>query len=56
MIVKVLFLLLIVCTAAMVAVGISVHLRVRRHLRQEEMDAQVRSTLAEAAEKAGQEK
>lgn len=51
MVIKVLFVLLIVCTAALVAVGIAVLLRVRRHLKQEQIDSQVRSTIGEAAEK-----
>ena len=52
MVIKVLFALLIVCTAALVAVGIAILVRVRRHLKQEHVDAQVRSVLDEAAEKA----
>jgi hypothetical protein len=54
-VIKVLFVLLVLCTAALVAVGIAILLRVRRHLRQVHMDAQVRSTLDEAAEKAAEE-
>jgi NADH:ubiquinone oxidoreductase subunit K len=50
-VIKVLFVLLVLCTAALVAVGIAVLLRVRRHFKQEQMDAQARSTLDEAAEK-----
>ena len=55
MVIKVLFVLLVLCTAALVAVGIAILLRVRRHLQQEHMDAQVRSTLNEAAEQAAEE-
>ena len=47
--------LLVVCTAALVAVCIALLLRVRRHLKQEQMDAQARSTLEEVAEKAAEE-
>jgi hypothetical protein len=54
-VIKILFGLLVLCTAALVAVGIAVLLRVRRHLTQEHIDAQVRSTLDEAAEKAAEE-
>jgi hypothetical protein len=53
-VIKVLFVLLVMCTAALVAVGIAVVLRVRRHLKQEHIDAQVRSTLDEADEKAAE--
>jgi hypothetical protein len=41
-VIKVLFVLLVLCTAALVAVGAAVLLRVRRHFRQEQMDAQTR--------------
>ena len=44
MVIKVLFVLLVLCTAALVAVGIAILLRVRRHFRQEQIDAQARST------------
>jgi NADH:ubiquinone oxidoreductase subunit K len=54
-VIKVLFVLLVLCTAALVAVGIAILLRVRRHLKQEHMDAQIRSTLDEAAEKDAEE-
>jgi len=50
-VIKVLFVLLVLCTAALVAVGIAVLLRVRRHLKQEHMDSKVRSVIDEAAEK-----
>lgn len=45
MVIKILFVLLVVCTAALVAVGIALLLRVRRHLKQEELDAQTRPKL-----------
>lgn len=51
MVIKVLFVLLIVCTTALIAVGFAVLLRVRRHMKQEQMDSQIRSTIGEAAEK-----
>ena len=38
MVVKVLFLVLIVSTAALVAVGLAVHLRMRRHLLESKSD------------------
>jgi NADH:ubiquinone oxidoreductase subunit K len=41
-VIKVLFVLLVLCTAALVAVGVAVLLRVRRHFKQEQMDAQTR--------------
>ena len=56
MVIKVLFALLIVCTAALTTVCLAIHFRVKRHLRQEEMDAQVRSTLEEAATTTAEEK
>lgn len=51
MVIKVLFVLLVLCTAALVAVGIALLLRVRRHLKQEHMDSKIRSVIDEAAEK-----
>jgi hypothetical protein len=54
-VIKILFVLLVMCTAALLAVGIALLLRVRRHFTQEHIDAQVRSTLHEAAEKAAEE-
>jgi NADH:ubiquinone oxidoreductase subunit K len=54
-VIKVLFVLLIVCTAALMAVGVAILVRVRRHLKQELIDAQVRSALDEATEKASKE-
>ena len=38
------------CTAAVVAVCLAIHFRVKRHLRQEQIDAQVRSVIDEVAE------
>jgi hypothetical protein len=49
-VIKVLFVLLVLGTTALTAVCLAVHLRVKRHLRQERIDAQVRSTIEEAAE------
>jgi len=47
-VIKILFVLLVVCTAALVAVGIALLLRVRRHLKQEESDAQSRTKVNES--------
>ena len=52
MVVKILFVLLILCTAALVAVGIGVLLRVRRHLKAEEADRRVGQESDEASEPA----
>ena len=43
MVIKILFVLLILCTAALVAVGIGVLLRVRRHLNKEHTEGQAES-------------
>lgn len=45
--IKVLFVLLVLCTAALVTVGIAVLLRVRRHLKQERMNSHSPSTVDE---------
>ena len=50
MLIKLLFLLLVVGTVAVVGVCLALHLRVKRHLRQEQIDAQVRAVIEEAAE------
>ncbi len=50
MLIKFLFVLLVLGTVAIAAVCLAIHLRVKRHLRQEEMDAQVRAVIEEAAE------
>ena len=50
MLIKLLFVLLVLGTVAVAAVCLAIHLRVKRHLRQEEMDAQVRAVIEEAAE------
>jgi hypothetical protein len=42
-VIKILFVLLILCTAALIAVGIGVLLRVRRHLGEGHADGQVPS-------------
>jgi hypothetical protein len=47
-VIKVLFVLLVLCTAALVSVGIAVLLRVKRHFKQEQLGAQARSALNEA--------
>jgi hypothetical protein len=44
------FVLLVLGTVAIAAVCLAIHLRVKRHLRQEEMDAQVRAVIEDAAE------
>ncbi|MDR3749379.1 MAG: hypothetical protein P4M04_14740 [Acidobacteriota bacterium] len=56
MVIKIFFALLVLGTVAVVAVCLAIHLRVKRHLRQEEMDAQVRSVLDEAAQSTTEEK
>jgi len=40
------------CTAAIAAVCLAIHFRVKRHLRQEQMEAQVRAVIEDAAESA----
>lgn len=50
MVIKLLFVLLVLGTVAIVAVCLAIHLRVKRHLRQEEMDAQVRAVIEDVAE------
>jgi NADH:ubiquinone oxidoreductase subunit K len=47
-VIKVLFVLLVLCTAALEAVGIAVLLRVKRHFKQEQLDAQARFAFNEA--------
>jgi len=51
-VIKIFFALLVVCTTAVAAVCLAIHLRVKRHLQQKEMDAQVHRVLDEAAESA----
>ena len=48
--IKVFFVLLILCTAAIAAVCLAIHFRIKRHLRQEQMVAQVRAVVEDAAE------
>jgi hypothetical protein len=48
--IKLLFVLLVLGTVAIAAVCLAIHLRIKRHLRQEEMDAQVRAVIEDAAE------
>ena len=50
MVIKLFFVLLVVGTIAIAAVCLAIHLRVKRHLRQEQMDTQVRAVIEEAAE------
>lgn len=52
MVIKVFFILLMMCTAAIAAVCLAIHFRVKRHLRQEQMEAQVRAVIEDAAESA----
>ena len=54
--IKLFFALLVLCTAALVIVALAIHFRVKRHLRQEQMDAQVRAAIEGAAESTSQEK
>jgi hypothetical protein len=55
-VIKLFFALLVLCTAALVTVALAIHFRVKRHLRQEQMDAQVRAVLQDAAESTTEEK
>ncbi len=50
MLIKSLFVLLVLGTVAIAAVCLAIYLRIKRHLRQEEMDAQVRAVIEDAAE------
>ena len=50
MVIQLFFALLLVCTAVLVIVALAIHFRVKRHLRQEQMDAQVRAVIEGAAE------
>ena len=54
-VIKVFFTVLVLCTAAIAIVCLAIHLRVKRHLQQEQIDAQVRSVIDEAAESTIQE-
>ena len=54
--IKLFFAVLVLCTAALVIVALAIHLRVKRHLRQEQMDAQVRAVIEDAAESTTKEK
>jgi hypothetical protein len=55
-VIKLFFALLVLCTAALVIVALATHFRVKRHLRQEQMDAQVRAVIEDAAESTTKEK
>ena len=48
--IKLFFVLLVLCTVAIVAVCLAIHFRIKRHLRQEEIEAQVRAVIEDAAE------
>ena len=50
MVIKLFFVLLVLCTAALVIVALAIHFRVKRHLRQEQMDTKVRAVIEGAAE------
>ena len=54
--IKLFFAVLVLCTAALVIVALAIHLRVKRHLRQEQMDAQVRAVIEDATESTTKEK
>ena len=54
--IKLFFAVLVLCTAALVVVALAIHLRVKRHLRQEQMDAQVRAVIEDATESTTKEK
>ena len=54
--IKLFFALLVVCTAALVVVALAIHFRVKRHLRQEKMDAKVKAVIEDAAESTTKEK
>ncbi len=56
MVFKLFFAILILCTAALVIVALAIHFRVKRQLRKEQMDAQVRATVEGAAETTTKEK
>jgi len=55
-VIRILFVLLVVCTTALVAVGIAVLLRVRRHLKQEALDAQTRPRLDDSESQTSNDK
>ena len=40
--IKIFFLVLIICTAALVIVALAIHLRVRRHIEQEKLEHEER--------------
>jgi hypothetical protein len=53
-VIKVFFVLLMLCTAAIASVCLAIHFRIKRHLRQEQMEAQVRAVIEDAAETAAE--
>ena len=52
MVIKLFFVLLVLGTLAIAGVCLALHFRVKRHLRREQMEAQVRSVIESAAESA----
>ena len=54
--IKLFFAVLVLCTAALVIVALAIHFRVKRHLRQQQMDAQVRAVIEDATESTTKEK
>jgi len=54
-VIKVFFTVLVLCTAPITILCLAIHSRVKRHLQQEQIDAQVRSVIDEAAESTIQE-
>ncbi len=54
--IKLFFALLVLCTAALVIVALAIHFRVKRHLRQEQMEAQVRAAIEDAVDSTTEEK
>ena len=55
MVIKFYFVLLVLCTLAIVSVCLAIHFRIKRHLRQEEMDAHVRAVVEDAAQSTAQQ-
>jgi hypothetical protein len=55
-VIKLFFAVLVLCTAALVIVALAIHFRVKRHLRQQQMDAQVRAVIEDATESTTKEK
>jgi hypothetical protein len=53
-VIKLFFLLLVLCTVAIAALCLAIHFRVKRHLHREEIEAQVRPLIEDAAESAAE--